>query len=63
MLKSAIIARSEGVVGVRIIAAILLAVWLILVLIGKGGFVHILLLTGMGIVFVEILIFLRTRLK
>lgn len=33
----------------RIIAGILLGIWLVLVLLGKGGFVHILLLNGIAV--------------
>ena len=45
----------------RIVAAVLIGVWLILVLMGKSGFVHILLLTGLGIAFVHGLFLIRTR--
>lgn len=33
----------------KIIAGILLGIWLVLVLLGKGGFVHILLLNGIAV--------------
>lgn len=34
---------------IRIIAAVLLVIWLVLVLMGKGGLVHLLLLNGIVI--------------
>ncbi len=43
------------------VAAILLLLWLMLFLMGKGGFVHILLLTGLGVASVEILYAYRVR--
>ncbi len=46
----------------RLIAGILLAVWLVLVLLGKGGFVHLLLLNSIGIAVVELVTVLRTRM-
>ncbi|MEQ1604955.1 MAG: hypothetical protein ABL999_08805 [Pyrinomonadaceae bacterium] len=46
----------------KIIAALLLMIWLVLVLLGKGGFVHILLLNGLGVAAVEALTMYRTRM-
>lgn len=46
----------------KVIAGILLAIWLTLVLAGKGGFVHILLLNGLGVASVVLMIELRTRM-
>jgi len=46
----------------KIIAGILLLTWLILVLMGKGGFVHILLLNGLGVAAVEAMTIVRTRM-
>lgn len=37
-------------------------IWLVLVLLGKGGFVHILLLNGLGVAAVEALTMYRTRM-
>jgi|CXWL01.1.fsa_nt_gi hypothetical protein len=37
----------------RIITALLLAIWLVLVLIGKGGFVHLLILTAIAMTVIE----------
>jgi hypothetical protein len=55
----------EGLINValRIIAAILLSLWLVLVLIGKGGYVHILLLNGIGVAMVEMVTVYRTRMS
>ena len=46
----------------RLIAGVLLVVWLMLVLIGKGGFVHILLLNGIGVAVVDLMTVVRTRM-
>jgi hypothetical protein len=46
----------------KIIAAILLGIWFVLVLLGKGGFVHILLLNGLGVAAVEAMTIYRTRM-
>jgi hypothetical protein len=47
----------------RIIAGILLGIWLVLVVAGKGGFVHMLLLNGIGVTVVELMTVFRTRMK
>lgn len=47
----------------KIIAGILLGIWLILVLMGKGGFVHVLLLSGIGIAVVAFVCDYRGRVK
>ena len=47
--------------ALRVIAAALIGVWLILVLLGKSGFVHVLLLTGLGVAFVKLLRSVRER--
>lgn len=44
-----------------IIAGILLGIWLVLVLIGKGGFIHILLLNGIAVAIVGIVTAYRNR--
>ena len=46
----------------RLIIAILLVTWLVLVLLGKGGFVHILLLNALGISAVEAMTAYRSRM-
>ena len=40
--------------GVKIIWGALLGIWLVLVVAGKGGFVHILLLCGISILLVDL---------
>jgi hypothetical protein len=47
----------------KIIAAVLLGIWLVLVLLGKGGFVHLLLLNGIGVAAVEAMTIYRTRMS
>lgn len=56
---------SEGkVLLLRTIAGILLGTWLLLVfLLGKGGFVHLLLLSGIGVVVVETVRMYRSRME
>ncbi len=46
----------------KLIAIALLTTWLVLVLIGKGGFVHILLLNALGVGAVVAMTELRTRM-
>jgi hypothetical protein len=46
----------------RLIAAVLFGVWLMLVLFGKGGFVHLLLLNALGVASVEMMTMIRTRM-
>lgn len=46
----------------KLIAGLLVISWLVLVLLGKGGFIHILLLNGLGVAAVEILTIVRTRM-
>jgi hypothetical protein len=46
----------------RIAAAILVAIWLLLVLLGKGGFVHLILLTALGIASVNAVATYRARM-
>ncbi len=60
--------RAEAVstlflVMLRILFGILFTVWLVLVFLGKGGFVHLLLLTALGVASVEIMTVYRARLK
>ena len=45
----------------RLVAAALIGIWIVLVLIGKSGFVHVLLLTGLGVAFVDGLYEIRAR--
>ncbi|MGI9035805.1 MAG: hypothetical protein ACR2GD_07170 [Pyrinomonadaceae bacterium] len=53
----------EKVLLLRIAAGILLGIWLVLVLLGKGGFVHILLLNGIAVAVVEIVCVYRRQVK
>lgn len=46
----------------RLIAGVLLGVWLLLVLLGKGGFVHLLLLNGIALVVLELVCVYRRRM-
>ena len=45
----------------NIIAGILLGIWLVLILLGKGGFVHILLLNGIAVAVVSVVTAYRNR--
>ena len=47
----------------RIVAGIVLGIWLLLVLLGKGGFIHLLLLGGIGVSVVELARVYRGRVK
>lgn len=47
----------------RIVAAGLFSAWLILVLMGKGGFVHLLILNALGVLSVELMTVIRTRMR
>ncbi len=52
----------DRVVVLRSIALLILGTWLLLVLLGKGGFVHLLLLNGLGVAAVDIVSVYRSRL-
>ena len=47
----------------RIAAGVLLTIWLTLLLLGKGGLVHLLLLNALGLIFTECLVVYRTRMR
>lgn len=47
----------------RVIAAILLMIWAVLLVLGKGGFIHLLLLNAIGLIFTDALVVYRTRMK
>jgi hypothetical protein len=49
------------VLALRLIAGVLLGIWLLLVLLGKGGFVHILLLNGIAVAVVDLVAVYRHR--
>jgi hypothetical protein len=46
----------------RVSAGILFGIWMILLLMGKGGLVHLLLLNALGVAFTEALVVYRTRM-
>lgn len=47
----------------RVVFVALLVVWFVLaVVLGKGGFVHLLLLNALGVGFTELMINYRTRM-
>ncbi|MFZ1701523.1 MAG: hypothetical protein WBO10_04290 [Pyrinomonadaceae bacterium] len=47
----------------RILSALLFVIWLALVLAGKGGFVHFLLLISIGIAGTEIVALYRPKMR
>ena len=49
--------------GLYVIAGVLLAVWLVLVVAGKGGFVHLLLLNAIVISVLDAVSIYRGRMK
>jgi hypothetical protein len=71
--NSRVVAIVAGVCGVarrdilsrmvpRIISAIIFAIWLVLVVLGKGGFVHLLLLGSLGVAAVDAVAVYRSRM-
>ena len=46
----------------KIVAGLLFVIWLVLVLLGKGGLVHILLMGSIGVIVVEIIVGYRARM-
>ena len=60
--RSCFLGERLFVVLLRVVAGILFAVWLVLLLMGKGGFIHLLLLNAVGVAFVEFIVVLRTRM-
>jgi hypothetical protein len=49
-------------VSIRLLASALLIVWLVLVIAGKGGFVHLFLLNGIVIWIVDLVSVYRARM-
>jgi hypothetical protein len=47
----------------RIAAGVLLSIWVVLLLLGKGGLVHLILLNALGVIFTDLLVTYRTRMK
>ena len=52
----------EGNLALKLVAAVLLGIWLLLVLLGKGGLVHILLLNGLAVAVVDLVSVYRRRI-
>ena len=48
--------------ALRIITAALIAIWFILILRSKGGFVHLVLLSAIGVAFVDAVGVYRSRM-
>jgi len=48
-------------VGLKILAGILLGLWLVFVLMGRGGFIHLLLLCGISVLMIELVATYRSR--
>ena len=46
----------------KIVAGLLFVIWLVLVLLGRGGLVHILLMGSIGVIVVEIIVGYRARM-
>lgn len=47
--------------GLKILAGVLLGIWLVLVLIGRGGFIHLLLLNGLSVLAIDLVSMYRAR--
>ncbi|HVQ56579.1 MAG TPA: hypothetical protein VMS29_07475 [Pyrinomonadaceae bacterium] len=47
--------------GIRILAGILLGLWLVFVLMGRGGFIHLLLLVGVSVAAIDLVAVYRSR--
>ena len=47
--------------GLKILAGILLGTWFVLVLMGRGGFIHLLLLNGISVVAIDLVSMYRAR--
>ena len=47
--------------GLRILAGILLGLWLVFVLMGRGGFIHLLLLCGISVLMIDLVAMYRAR--
>jgi hypothetical protein len=49
-------------VGLRILGSVLIVIWLALLVAGKGGFIHLLLLNGIGIWVVDLVSRYRAKM-
>ena len=47
----------------RAVAGVLLGIWAVLLVMGKGGLVHLILLNALGVIFTDLLVTYRTRMK
>ena len=47
--------------GLKILAGILLGLWLVFVLMGRGGFIHLLLLCGVSVLMIDLVSMFRSR--
>ena len=47
--------------GLKILAGILLGLWLVFVLMGRGGFIHLLLLCGLSVAAIDLVAVYRSR--
>jgi hypothetical protein len=48
-------------VGLKILWGILLGLWLVFVLLGRGGFIHLLLLVGVSVLAIDLVAMYRSR--
>jgi hypothetical protein len=48
-------------VGLKILWGILLGLWLVFVLMGRGGFIHLLLLCGISVLMIDLVSMYRAR--
>jgi hypothetical protein len=62
ILGTSLIGAKRTDLMLRIIASVLIAVWLLLVILGKGGFVHLLLLNGIVIWVIDAVSIYRSRM-
>jgi hypothetical protein len=54
--------RQEQNMGLRIFATALLVLWLLLLVLGKGGFIHLLLLNGIVIWVIDTVSMYRSQM-
>ncbi len=47
--------------GLKILAGILLGAWFVFVLMGRGGFIHLLLLNGISVLAIDLVSIYRAR--
>ena len=54
--------RQDIVVVLRLIAALLIGIWILLLCLGKSGFIHLFLLSAIGVAFVDAVGVYRSRM-